>query len=393
MMRLKHTLLICLTILCLGNIAGCSGQPSTDAPIKNNQTAAKLNPKAVVVNPFTGTELYTYSPEQEALGIITVTSTDNLGADNVVFTGKLSNIPNQIPFAYTTYAPQVSVQLHKDGSDQMLRTFNSLGSIAGSGGEQVIAFPEVTYGDYSLDSHLYVGNLDNVGFSTSVYELQDYLNQWVIDPLFVETLDGQPSGVWYTTSGWGVGGPGMFFPVTRGLYYFDTASASVKEYLGDDQSLQGLSPDRTMAGSIPTSSYLDHDMTITNLVTHWMLHFPLKATSDQGSGLVTFAQDNQHAAWLEVGTSPYDEYDYNYVVRVGSLNAGEIEFEIDENAIAQALQFSDLDSIQPLGWLDSSTLLIQARGLDWNDARIAKLNLEDHSLVEFCRGSFIGFIY
>ena len=199
--------------------------------------------------------------------------------------------------------------------------------------------------------------------------------------------------MWYTTSGWGVGGPGLFFPVTRGLYYFDTASKSVKESLGEDQSLQGLSPDRNMAGSTPSSSYQDHEMTVTNLITHWTLRFPLKATSDQGAGLATFSQDNQHAAWLEVGTSPYDEYEYNFVVRVGSLVDGEIEFEIDESAVAQALQFSDLSYIQPLGWLDSSTLLIQARSSDWENARIAQLNLADHSLVEFCRGTFIGFVY
>jgi hypothetical protein len=185
----------------------------------------------------------------------------------------------------------------------------------------------------------------------------------------------------------------MFFPVTRGLYYFDSASASVKEYIGEDQSLQGLSPDRSLAAGTPSSSYLDHDRTFTNLITHWKLTFPLKTTSDQGSGLATFAQDDRHAAWLEVGTSPYDEFDYNNVVRVGSLVDGEIEFEIDESAVAQALHLNNLSSIRPVGWLDSGTLLIQARASDGKDARIAQLNLADHSLVEFCRGTFIGFIY
>jgi hypothetical protein len=294
---------------------------------------------------------------------------------------------------YTTYTPEVTIQLHQGGSDQVLRTFNSLGGIAGSGGDAVIAFSEVVIGDYSLNSNLYVGSLDSVGFSTAVYENEDYLNQWVLAPLAVDLLDGQPSGVWYTTSGWGVGGPGMFFPVTRGLYYFDSVSASVREFLGEDQSLQGLSPDRSLAAGTSSSSYLDHDMTITNLETNWKLTFPLKATSDLGSGLATFAQDNQHAAWLEVGTSPYDEYDYNSVVRVGSLADGEIEFEIDESAVAQALQFNDLSSIQPLGWLDSSTLLIQAYGSDREAARIAQLNLADHSLAAFYRGTFNGFIY
>ncbi len=392
-MKLKHTLILILAVLCLGSTAGCGGQPNAGNPGSDANASANLNPKAVAVNTFSGNELTLVSPQRETISSIAVTDNESLWSDNVVFTGKMDGGDGKIPFVYTTYTPEVTIQLHQNGGDQMLRTFDSLGRIAGSRGEPAIAFSEVSYDEYSLNSYLYVGNLDNVGFSTAVYENKDYLNQWILAPLAVDVVDGQPGGVWFTTSGWGVGGPGLFFPVTQGLYYFDITSGSVKEYLSDRESLQGLSPDRTLAASTPSSSYADHDMTITNLMTHWRLTFPLKATSDQGSGLATFAQDNQHAAWLEVGTSPIDEYEYKYVVRVGSLVDGEIEFEIDEKAVAQALQFSDLSNIQPLGWLDSSTLLIQARGSDWKNARIAQLNLADHSLVEFCRGTFIGFIY
>ena len=392
-MKLKHTLILILAVLCLGSTAGCGGQPKAGNPGSDAKASANLNPKAVAINTFSDNELTLVNPQRETISSIAVTDNESLWSDNVVFTGKMSGGDGKIPFVYTTYAPEVTIQLHQNGGDQMLRTFDSLGRIAGSRGEPAIAFSEVSYDEYSLNSYLYVGNLDNVGFSTAVYENKDYLNQWILAPLAVDVADGQPGGIWFTNSGWGVGGPGLFFPVTQGLYYFDITSGSVKEYLSDSESLQGLSPNRTLAASTPSSSYADHDMTITNLVTHWRLTFPLKATSDQGSGLATFAQDNQHAAWLEVGTSPIDEYEYKYVVRVGSLVDGEIEFEIDENAVAQALQFSDLSSIQPLGWLDSSTLLIQARGSDWKNARIAQLNLADHSLVEFCRGTFIGFIY
>ena len=392
-MKRNQLLLILLTFLCLGSASGCGGQPAADGLARETNGSPDLNPKAIAVNTFSGSELTLVSPQRETIDSIAVTNGDSLWSDNVVFTGKLGGETEEIPFVYTTYAPETTIQLHQNGSDQMLRTFDSLGSIAGSRGGSAIAFSEVTFDDYSLNSYLYAGSLESVGFSTALYENKDYLNQWVIAPLAVDMLDGQPSGVWYTTSGWGVGGPGMFFPITRGLYYYDTATASVKEYLGENDSLQGLSPDRSLAGSTPTSSYLDHVMTITNLKTHWKLTFPLKATSDQGAGLSTFAQDNQHAAWLEVGTSSNDEYDYNYVVRVGSLVDGEIEFEIDESAVAQALQFNDLSSIQPLGWLDSSTLLIQAYGSERENARIAQLNLTDHSLAEFCRGTFIGFIY
>jgi len=211
-MKRQQPILLILVILCLGSAAGCSGQPSADDPARDSGEFSNLNPKAVAVNTFSGDALTLVSPQRETIGSIAVANSDNLWSDNVVFTGKLDGNSNEIPFVYTTYTPEVTIQLHQGGSDQVLRKFNSLGGIVGSSGEPVIAFSEVVFSDYSLNSNLYVGNLDSVGFSTAVYENEDYLNQWVLTPLAVDLLDGQPSGVWYTTSGWGVGGPGMFFP-------------------------------------------------------------------------------------------------------------------------------------------------------------------------------------
>ncbi|MDK2980749.1 MAG: hypothetical protein PWQ55_1096 [Chloroflexota bacterium] len=393
-MKFKPTFIILLAILCLGSAAGCSGQAGADGRTQDSaQAAAELNPKAVAVNTYSGSELTLLDPQGEAIGSIPVEDSDALWPDNTVFTGKLDGDAGQLPFVFTTYAPQATIQLHRDGSDQTLRSFESLGSLAGSRGEPAIAFSEATSGEYALMSYLYVGSLDSVGFSTSVYEMKDYLKQWAIAPQAVEVTDGQPSGVWFTNTGWGVGGPGMFFPITEGLYYYDVASGGVKEYLGEDESFQGLSPDRGLAGSIPSSSYADHEMTVTNLLTHWKLTFPLKATSDQGAGSAVFAPDGQHVAWLEVGESPYSDYEYDLLVRVGNLENGEVELEIDENAAMQALGINTVDQLQPLGWLDSDTLLIQVRGLDWSNAMLLQMRLSDRQLTQFGRGAFVSFIY
>jgi hypothetical protein len=395
-MKTKQVFVTLFTLICLGIAAGCSGQSTNQTNVeaqKNTQISANLMPSAVLVNMYNANGLELIGLDQAYLSTISIDNSNDLGADNVVPAGKLISENADIPLVYTTYSPEVAVMLTRDGQTQVLRKFNSLGQIAGSNGQEAIAYSEVAFGDYSLNSFLYVGNLNDIGFSTSVYQMQDYLKQWVLAPLFVEVADGQPSGVWYTTSGWGVGGPGIFFPITQGLYYYDIAAGTSTEYLGTDQSLQGLSPDRTMAGSIASSSYSDHDMTVTNLVTHWTLQFPLRAASDQGSGYATFAPDNQHVAWLEVGTSPYDEYQYNFVVRVGSLSDGNIDFEIDNNAVAQTLQNNDVTYIQPVGWLDADSLLIEAHGSDWQGAAIVRLSLSDHNLYQFSKGAFVNFIY
>ena len=172
-MKRKHTFILILAILCLGSAAGCSNQPSADGLTRDSSEFSDMNPKAVAVNTFSGDELTLVSPQRETVGSIAVADGDNLWSDNVVFTGKLGGNSNEIPFVYTTYAPEVTIQLHQDGSYQVLRTFNSLGGIAGSRGEPVIAFSEVVFSEYSLNSNLYAGNLDSVGFSTAVYEKED----------------------------------------------------------------------------------------------------------------------------------------------------------------------------------------------------------------------------
>ena len=392
-MKRNQLILILLTFLCLGSVAGCCGQPSSDDLGQDSPKSGDFYPQAVVVNNLTGSELTLLDAQGETLDNIPADNSNNLFSDNTIFIRNLGNDASQMPFVYTTYSPQTSIQMHQNGSDQMLRTFDSLGSMAGSRGDQAIAFSEVVNDDYSLNSYLYVGSPDTIGFTTSVYEMEDYLQQWVIAPEAVDTVDGQPSGVWYTTTGWGVGGPGMFFPVTRGLYYFDTASASVKEYLGEDDSLQGLSPDRGLAGSISTSSYGDHPLTVTNLLTHWRLTFPLKPTSDQGAGYAVFSPDDLHVAWMEVGKSSYSDYEYNLIVRVGNLETGEVELEIDENAAMQALGVNAIDQLQPIGWLDNDTLLMQVRGLDWSNAMLLQMRLSERQLTQFSHGAFVSFIY
>jgi hypothetical protein len=392
-MKLKNTFITIIAILCLGSAAGCGGQPSTNDATQGGSKIGDLNPRAVVVNNLTGSELNLLDVQGETLGSIPAENSNDLYSSNTIFTGKLEKDASQMPFVFTTYSPQVSIQLHQNGNIQMLRSADSMGGIAGSRGEAAIAFSEVVYGDYSLDSYLYVGNTDKVGFATSVYEMNDYLQQWAIAPEAVDTVDGQPSGVWFTTTGWGVGGPGMFFPVTRGLYYYDAATGGVKEYLGENDSLQGLAPDRSLAGSVPTSSYSKHEMTVNNLLTHWRLTFPLKPTSDQGAGYAVFSPDNLHVAWMEVGQSAYDDYEYDLTVRVGNLETGEVELEIDENAAMLALGINAISQLQPVGWLDADTLLIQVRGLDWSNDMLLQMRLSERQLTQFSRGAFISFVY
>jgi hypothetical protein len=382
-MKLKTLFTITLALACGLLAAGCGHANST----------TELIPAAVLVNQNLAESLTIIAPDQKFIANVKIENPGYMSVGDVVPAGKYSKEKANLPLVYAAYAAGAEVKLSQNDQIETLRKLDSLSKIAGSNGQQAIAFADVAYTGSSLKSSLYTANIDNLGLSTPVFQIEDVLQQWALAPLAVEVKDGQPGGVWYTTTGWGVGGPGIVFPITQGLNYFDVQAGSNTEYLSREESLQGLSPDNRLAGSIASSSSGDHAMTVTNLETRWTLKFPLRKESDMGAGYAVFPPNGQYAAWLEAGSSPYDPYQYNYVVRVGNLSEAKVIFEIDAGAAAQTLNADAVTYLRPVGWLVNNSLLIEARGENWEDANIVRLDLNDGKLYQFAGGAFVSFLY
>jgi hypothetical protein len=396
-MKLRTFFAIILTLACVLGTTGCKHSPSAGSSPVENQTASQGNteliPAAVLINGNLETALTLIGSDQKYIGNVYIDNAKNISSGEAIPVGRYSSEEDDIPLVYSAYSTGVNIMLHKDDQNQVLRQLESLSNIAGSNGQSAVAFADVAYSDSGLKSSLYVANVDQLGLSTSVYQITDALQQWALAPVAVEVKDNQPGGVWYTTSGWGVGGPGIIFPITQGLYYYDIQTGNNTEYLSRDESLQGLSPDHHLAGSIASSSYSDHAMKVTNLESHWSLQFPLQASSDQGSGFAVFSPDDQYIAWLEAGTSSYDQNQYNYMVRVGNLTDGKVIFEINSGVVEQTLRQSDVSYLQPVGWLDDNSLLIEARGENWEDVNVVRLDLADQKVYQFAIGAFVNFVY
>jgi hypothetical protein len=49
--------------------------------------------------------------------------------------------------------------------------------------------------------------------------------------------------------------------------------------------------------------------------------------------------------------------------------------------------------VEPVGWLDNSTLLVQVRGTNWTDAWVMKLDVISGSISLFTVGSLMGLYY
>ena len=49
--------------------------------------------------------------------------------------------------------------------------------------------------------------------------------------------------------------------------------------------------------------------------------------------------------------------------------------------------------VQPVEWLDVSTLLVQARGMNSTDAWVMKLDVNSGNISLFAQGSYVGLYY
>ncbi len=78
----------------------------------------------------------------------------------------------------------------------------------------------------------------------------------VLLPVAVEAAGGQPQGVWYVQTAWGIGGVDLIYPINRGLYFYDLTTGENGMALNPDCNFQGISPDLTLAACI-ASSYQD----------------------------------------------------------------------------------------------------------------------------------------
>jgi hypothetical protein len=175
--------------------------------------------------------------------------TSGFSSDNVVPVGKLAAGESNVPVLFTSYSAGADINYLSDGQSKVLRSLGSLTGIAGSNGGQAVAFADATYSGSSLKSSLYVADVNDIGLTPSVYELDDSMQQWALKPLAVETAGGQASGVW-TLPPLGVAAPASSSP-SRRVELLRRQNRSVTQYLGNDQSLQDYPPTENWQAAFP----------------------------------------------------------------------------------------------------------------------------------------------
>ncbi|MCD6356180.1 MAG: hypothetical protein J7L66_02745 [Anaerolineaceae bacterium] len=415
-MKLTKTLLIITALLMalvssscgtvaidLGNNAGPEAEVDQDeiaAPDEEMSSesarSGDLIPDGVLVSTGSEDSLTYLNWNGQVVSEVNTPGTINLSAGEAVVAGAVVSGQPLPPVVYRSWKPDQGLMVSKDGQVALLRQSNSILSITAAPGQTALAFSEVALNEDNLPhAFLYAGKPDNLGNVGAFYDLLDSPNYMALMPVGVQAVGGEPQGVWYTKTAWGIGGADLIFPITRGLFFFDLTSGDNLRFIDDQYSFQGISPDLNYAGLVDFDFAGNRAMSVVNLANNAHTEFALDPATDRGAGFAVFSPDSRYAAWLEAsGSMVSDPYDFHPRVRVGDIQSGGIVQVLDDDAAAQAISGDHLVGFMvPVGWLSNETLLVEVRSQSWEDVFLLEFDIATGGVSVFAAGSFISFAY
>ena len=409
--KISIALLILLSISSCQNMAinltdDSDGEPEAiTPPIEENAKpedtpveipgSGDLLPDGVLVSMDDAAGLIYLDVKGQILSEIETPGIGSADPENVAIAGTI--IPGQPlpPIIYRSWEPEQALMINSDGQISTLRLTNSFLSLSGAPGQTAVAFSEVKISSNNFPhSFLYAGNTANIESVESFYDLIDEPTYMALMPVGVEAVNGEPQGVWYTKTGWGIGGADLIFPITSGLYFFDLINGDNLQYLDPARSFQGISPDLNYTGSVDFDIAGNRAMTVINLTNNERIPFALDPASDRGAGFSVFSPNNNFTAWLEAGGSMISEpSNFHPRVRIGDIQNGGIVRDLMDAAAVQAINGERITFLRPAGWLTNEVLLVEVRGRDWGDVSLLSYDVSSGRLSMFSSGSFVGFGY
>ena len=200
--------------------------------------------------------------------------------------------------------------------------------------------------------------------------------------------DGQPTGVWYTVVALGIGGDVVFEP-RKGLKYLDLATGEITTVIDRMGNPSNLSFDQSWVAY----SSLGGPLMIGNLQTFESLTIPLLPDSDRGAGNAAFSPDDLYVAWMEgSGWRMTDTPNYHATIRIAALD-GTVVANIPQSAFEGVAGPEAILWLEPAGWLNEQTLIVQVRLGEWNHAALIRVTYDGSQIAFLAPGAFVGFLY
>ncbi len=301
-------------------------------------------------------------------------------------TDPAANLP---PLVFYAFQNGGELWLNDSQNLSLIRAAPSLFNIVGITGKSLLAYSLVEYTDAGVRSRLYIGDLQTLPGANTVLDNTNS-QSYAVKPLAIALENGQPSGIWYTSVPYGIGGDIVFEP-RQTLTYLSLSDYNLSTRLDMTLAPAGISDDQTWVAYTPTAGNgpmsIMHNFDPSSAIT-----FPLRQDSNRGAGDAVFSPDNQYLAWREAGGSLMDlPPTFHEMIRIASVS-GNILTEIPDTLLLAATGFSQIGSAIPIGWLDTQTLALEVRDNSSSSA-ILKVNLDGSGLTFLASGAFIGFLY
>jgi hypothetical protein len=83
---------------------------------------------------------------------------------------------------------------------------------------------------------------------------------------------------------------------------------------------------------------------------------------------------------------------FQSIIRVGDLN-GNVIAEFADSALVDASGLGTIGRVEPVGWFDDQTLVVQAHGSNWDQVVLMLIDIPGKTPVYLAQGEFIGFVY
>lgn len=313
--------------------------------------------------------------------------------DRLHVAGNMPPGAQTVPLIYFVFSDGESLA-YRDANGQVfnLSQGQSFLGLTGVPGQPVMAFSQIEYLDMTLRSKIYAGSVQTIPSAAPLLTIDDP-ESWAIKPILVEAANGIPTRVWYTRIAYGIGGDIVFEP-RKSLSYLDVASGQTFQVMENEASPWNLSPDRTWAAYSNTGSGMPGGMALRNLQTGANVAYTsIPAAEPRGAGDARFSPDGQYLAWMEGdGWLMAEVPSFRATVRIGDLT-GNVIAEFTDAALGAALPGGKASWVQPAGWLDAQTLIVQTRGMSWDEAAIVKVDMTTRSVSYLAPGVFVGLVY
>ena len=344
-------------------------------------------PNGLALYPREGTGLLLLSLVQQVTAHVNMPVTGGM----VHIAGAVPEGSLAVPVVYFD-GEQRALQLVADGTVSTVVRAPDTIALVGAPGQPVLAYTALQYQEQGLRSHLYAGTLQSLAAAAPVLSVTS-LESYALQPLAVRTEGGQPTGVWYTYTPYGIGGD-IVFPPHSGLHYLALTTGASTEVLAREMSPSSVSPDQAWIAFVPGSA---GPLTIRNLATGKESVFPLLPDSDRGAGRAVFSPGNQYVAWMEARGSMWaDPSTFQTTVRIASTSGERIvdlpAAEIPDSVLPGIVGTGDMWLV-PAGWLDEGTLLLQVSLGSPERSVVLQANHDGTGLEYLAPGILAGFLY